>query len=144
MIKTRFVLLYLACYVVTGLIAQLLSETPPWVDNSSLEYFTGSCLWMLSLVSLLFANFYTSIRWRLLLWLAASASLALLALDERFAFHEATQKMIGDDDYIKVLLWIMAAAVLYLICRLESPSLKTIYALSLGYFVHGLYILVRT
>ena len=78
---------------------------------------------------------------RSLLWLAISAGLALLALDELFGFHERTGTLIGDDDHLKVLQWFFAGAAIYWINRFERSSLRTTLFFVSGFILHGLYIL---
>lgn len=134
-------LLYFATYTACSVFFQLRSEVPPWIDGSPIEYFTGGILWMSSLVSLMIAGVLINRSKRAWLWLFVSAGLALLALDELFAFHEKTSQFLGNDDHIKVFQWLLAGSALYLINRLERSPLKARSAFALGYVIHGLYIL---
>ncbi len=54
--RIGLILLFFASYIVSATVFQLRSETPPWVDSSPIEYFTGGLLWMSSLISLLMAE----------------------------------------------------------------------------------------
>lgn len=135
---------FIACYVLSAAIFQAISPRPPWVDGSPIEYFTGSLLWMLSLVCLLSANKYSSSRWRSMFWLISCAALAALAIDEIFAFHERPEQLgYINDDHFKVVSWLAAAIVLFLILRMEAPSLIARCAIFTGYLFHSLYIFVE-
>ena len=139
--RTGLLLLYFAAFICSAVFFQLRSDTPPWVDGSPIEYFTGALLWMSSLIALLMAeNLFGKTR-RSLFWLAISAGLALLALDELFGFHEKAGTFVGDDDHIKVVQWIFAGAAIYWINRFERSSLRTKLVFANGYILHGLYIL---
>ena len=96
---------------------------------------------MSSLISLLMADLLRIEGRRSWLWLAVSAGLALLALDELFALHEQTSRLVGDDDHIKVLQWFLAGGVIYLIDRFERSSSRTRIAFVIGYILHGFYVL---
>lgn len=139
--RTGLLLLYFASYIASSAFFQLRSEVPPWVDGAPIEYFTGGILWMSSLIGLLMAGLLIGRGWRGWLWLGVSAGLAFLALDELFTFHEQTSKFLGNDDHVKVLLWLFAGGVLYLVDRFDISSLKTKSAFIIGYVIHGLYLL---
>ena len=139
--RTDLLLLYFAAYIVSAAFFQLRSATPPWIDGSPIEYFTGGLLWMSSLIGLLMAEILLGETRRSWFWLAVSAGLALLAIDEIFGLHEKTTRLVGDDDYVKVLQWIFAGGAIYCMNRFELSSLRTKISFVNGYIMHGLYIL---
>ena len=141
--RLTILLTFLACYVLVALFLQVTSGIPVHSDSSPLDYFTAGILWMLSLVCLLNGEKHRSSRWQSVFWLASCAALALLAIDEKFAFHERTGSLVGDDDHIKLVAWLAAGAVLYLICLMEDPPLQARRAIVVGYILHSLYILVE-
>jgi hypothetical protein len=140
--RLRYLLPYFACYCLTAAVTQAFSEIPPWEEGAPMDFFTAGLLWMLSLIGLLMADSVQTKGVRSTLWLAASAGLALLALDELFGFHEQTSKIVGNDDHIKVLQWFAAGGAMYLINRFEVSSFRIKTALVTGFIVHGFYILV--
>ncbi len=129
-------------YVICAVIFQILSSVRPSSEAAPLEFFTRSLLWMLSLICLLIAN--RSRSWKLLFWLMACVALAVLAIDERFEFHEQTgRRGWFDDDYFKIVSWAAAAVVLFVIFRMERPARFALGALILGYAFHTLYLLTE-
>jgi len=132
---------YVLVFILCAVFFQLRSSKPPWVDGSPVEYFTASLLWMLSLTCLLIALENLNANGKVIFWLGSSVALAILAMDEIFGFHERSKNLVGDDDYIKILLFLMAGGVLYFLCRLEEAPLPVIRILSLGYLVQILWIL---
>ena len=62
-------------------------------------------------------------------------------MDEIFAYHEHTEQLLGDDDYIKIALVLMAGGALYFLCRLEAAPSLVVRILLSGYLVQILWIL---
>jgi len=139
--NTGWLYAYILVFILCAVFFQVRSNKPPWQDGSPVEYFTASLLWMLSLTCLLIAMENLAAKGKALFWLASSAALAILAMDEIFAYHERTKNLFGDDDYIKIVLFLMAGGALYFLCRLEEAPLPVIRILSLGYLVQILWIL---
>jgi hypothetical protein len=138
---TGWLYAYILVFILCALIFQIKSSVPPWKDASPIEYFISSLLWMLSLTCLQIATENLSAKGRALFWLAACGALAILAMDEIFAYHEHTEQLLGDDDYFKIALVLMAGGVLYFLCWLEAaPSLVGRILLA-GYLVQILWIL---
>lgn len=136
--------LFLGCYIAAATFFQTRSSSlSPWVDGAPIEYFTGSLLWLLSVICLVTASRYPLLRLRFLGWMLASAGLGALALDEIFALHEISGDLGGDDDYFKVGSWAAAAVALLMACRSERPSRLHMGAIALGYLFHSMYILVE-
>ena len=122
---------------------QILSGMSPSNESGPLEFFTQGLLWMLSLTCLLTAHTHRS--WKMAFWLAGCAGLALLAIDERFEFHEQTgRRGWFDDDWFKIVSWACAAGVLYTIVWIERPSRFAIGAIIAGYVFHSMYIFFET
>jgi len=139
--NTGWLYVYILVFIFCAVFFQARSSVPPWKDGSRIEYFTPSLLWMLSLTCLLIAMENLSVKGRALFWLAASAALAVLAMDEIFAYHEHTEQLLGDDDDFKIALVVMAGGVLYFICRMEAAPWPVARILLAGYLVQVLWIL---
>lgn len=136
---------FLFCFTLSALFFQVLSDIPPWVDRSPIEYFTGGLLWMMSLLCMLCALAHPEVMPRQWAWLLACVALSVLAMDEFFAAHEFVERTEGiDDDHFKVTLWVMTAGVLWLICRAENAPRRIVCTFIVGYIFHSLYILVET
>jgi hypothetical protein len=72
-------------------------------------------------------------RLRILL-LAVAAVFALLTADDVFSIHER----MNNDDYLAVVLWLMAGSVLFVLLRLEKPGRAATAAICAGFCLHGL------
>ncbi len=132
-------LVFIAVIIFIAVWFQIISGMRPNDESGPLEFFTQGLLWMLSLTCLLTANRYRS--WKLAFWLAGCVALMLLAIDERFEFHEQTgRRGWFDDDWIKIISWVGAAAVLYTIVRIERPARFAVGAIIVGYVFHTTYI----
>ena len=66
--------------------------------------------------------------------LAAAAVFALLTADDVFSIHER----MNNDDYLAVVLWLIAGSVLVAVLRLEKPGRAATAAICTGFFLHGL------
>ena len=75
------------------------------------------------------------------LWLAISAAAGALAIDEVFEFHENTRKIVGDDDYIKMLFWFLTGIGSYILYQVERPARKIVLIFLTGYMIHTLYLI---
>lgn len=135
-------LLFLTGYVTSAAVLQAVGTRSPGSPGSQMEFFTACLLLMLSLLALLVAESQWPSRSGVFLWLSGSAVLAALGLDERLELHErAGQGVMGNDDSIKVLLWLCTAVVLAVIARRyarRSPAVARV--LAVGYVLHGLYL----
>lgn len=150
--RMSILLLFLACYFASALFLQIdaRNTVPPWEDGSAIEEFTGGLLWMLTLLALLVAEKHHASglpgsRWRTLFWLAGCAAAAVVAIDELFAFHEYTADpgSLGDDDYVKWLMYLGAAVALVSIAWVERPPRRVIAAFAVGFLFNSLYALVE-
>jgi len=72
-------------------------------------------------------------RLRALAW-ALGAILALLVVDNTFSIHAR----MDSDDYLAVLLWLIAGAALFILLRSEKPSRIATAAICSGFLIHGL------
>jgi len=139
-----FLIAFVACYVLCAIFFQIASSEPPWNERSPIEFFTRGLLWMLSLTCMLIASHDTSSRFKIIFWMMSCAALFVLAIDERFAFHERPERLgLFNDDYFKVILWFGTALVFRHIFHLTNPSHMVRCALIIGYLFHSLYILVE-
>jgi hypothetical protein len=138
----RTVGVYLGILVVVAIVAQAISSIPPSEEGSPIETFTTGLLWMLSFVALLSA-FHASSRPRdMWFWLASSAGLAALAIDEAIGVHERTEPAGLNDDFVKVILWLGTPLLLRFVARMDGrPFVARIFAV--GYLVHTLYLVVE-
>ena len=134
---------YLVLLVSAAVVIQLASSIPASQEGSPFEFFTTGLLWMLSLVSLFSAFRAASTRREVFFWLAASAALAILAIDEAFAIHERSEPSGIDDDIVKVVMWIAVPFVLVYLVRMVQASRLVRAALAVGYVFHSLYIFVE-
>jgi len=136
-----FLLLFYVVYAICAVLLQLRSGEPPETSGTVTDVFTGSLLWAISIISLLFASLRMPSTWRAIAWLGLSAAAGAVAIDELFEFHEATRFIVGDDDYIKILTLPVAIAGLYFLYRLEQPRRRvaTLFVLGLGF--HTLYLI---
>ena len=133
------ILVFIAFIIFIAVWFQILSGMSPSNESGPLEFFTQGLLWMLSLTCLLIANRHRS--WKLAFWLAGCVALMLLAIDERFEFHEQTgRRGWFDDDWFKIISWVCAAVVLYTIVRIERPARFAVGAIIVGYVFHTTYI----
>lgn len=134
--------MFLISYMACAAFFQSRGTVPMWSDMAPIEFFTSSLLWVLSFVCLLTSTKHEWFTGRFLFWAVSSAGLALLAMDERFAQHERTAELVGDDDYFKIAAWIAAGVALYVVCRLERPRRSLMIILGVGYALHLMYLLV--
>lgn len=141
--RQRFLLIgYLGCFAACAIVLQLLSGKHPSVEGSPIDNFTSALLWMTSLVCLLIAGQLLEQRLRALMWLFLCAVFAFLAIDEMYAFHELSEHVVGDDDHIKLLQWVLTGVALVVIGRAERIPSAVRRILAVGYGIHGVYILV--
>ena len=137
----RWLLLYLVCFVGSSIVVQLDPDAkPPWVDGSPIEYFTGSLLWSSSILSLIISG--TRSAARRVIWLAISAGLAVLAIDEMFLLHEHLANIVGDDDHYKLVQWITTGFALWYLRKMENAPAETNWSFLIGYLIHTVYVAV--
>jgi hypothetical protein len=144
--RTNFMLFLLlgffVVFNVSAVIIQNLSGEAPNAHGTIVDIFTGSILWMASIIALLTAvKRYPDTR-RALLWLAVSAGAGALAIDEMFEIHEQTVYLFGEDDYIKIVMLLIAVTGLVMLYRSEQPSKLVIQLFCVGFFFHLCYLTV--
>lgn len=132
---------YLGCFVACAIVLQFLSGKHPNVEGSPIDNFTSALLWMTSLVCLLIAGLRLEQRPRALMWLLLCAVFAFLAIDEMYAFHERAEHVVGDDDHVKLLQWVLTGVALVVIGRVERVAQPVRRTLVVGYVIHGIYLL---
>jgi hypothetical protein len=66
--------------------------------------------------------------------LAAAAVFAALTVDDVFSIHDR----MNNDDYLALVLWLIAGSVLFVLLRLEKPGRVAMAAIGAGFFLHGL------
>jgi hypothetical protein len=133
-----FFMVFNACAITI----QLLSGEAPNQHGTIVDMYTGSILWMASMIALLTAVLrYPDIK-RFMLWLAVCAGAAALAIDEMFEIHEQTLYLFGEDDYIKFVIMLVAVAGLAMLHQIEKPSKGVIQLFSIGFMLHICYLVV--
>ncbi len=131
---------FFVVFNISALIIQNLSGEAPNAHGTIVDMFNGSILWMASMIALLTAVKRYPDTKRLLLWLAVSAGAGAFAVDEMFEIHEQTVDMFGEDDYIKIVMLLIAVAGLILLYQMERPSKKIIQFFATGFFLHLCYL----
>jgi len=142
--RTNLLLLLLLGFFVvfniSAVIIQNLSGEAPNAHGTIVDMFTGSILWMASMVALLTAVMRYPDTKRLILWLAVSAGAGAFAIDEMFEIHEQTVYLLGEDDYIKIVMLLVAVTGLILLYQMEKPSRKVIQFFGMGFLLHLCYL----
>ena len=143
---TNLLLLFLFGFFVviniSAIVIQNLSGEAPNAHGTIVDMFTGSILWMASMLALLTAvKRYPDIK-RVFLWLAVSAGAGAFAIDEMFEIHEQTIYLFGEDDYIKIAMMLVALSGLTLLYRMERPSRQVIQLFAFGFLFHLCYLAV--
>jgi hypothetical protein len=136
-------LLFILFFVVFNFAAialQIESGESPNTSGTVVDKFNGGVLWMASMVALLTAALRYPDYPRFFLWLAISAGAGALSIDEVFEKHEWTATIVGDDDYVKVAMMVMALTGLILLYRLERPRVKVTGLFLLGFVFHCCYL----
>ena len=103
---------------------------------------TSGLLWMLSLVSLLSAFQALPKGQHSFFWFALSAILAALAIDEALGVHERSEPYGVNDDYVKIVMWIVVPFVLARVVQLGGNRMVR-NAFIAGYVLHTSYLLVE-
>ncbi len=140
--QERVVAGYLAVFVIVALIGQAVGSISPEQEGSPIEFFTSGLLWMLSIVGLLSAFQALPNVGRSLFWFTLSAALAALAIDESLGFHERTERIGVNDDFAKIVMWLVVPFVLARV--LQFGGSRTVRnAFVVGYVLHAMYLLVE-
>jgi|GEM_PF-5072674 len=134
------ILIFFAVYILGAVLFQHVSKIPPWEDGSPVDILTGSMIWVVSVISLLMAAINLDRAGLSMIWLAGSAALGLVALDELFGLHEHAAK-IRDDDDPKILMAIGAGIALFVLVRVQRVRGLPLSLLIAGFFLQCLYLL---
>lgn len=141
-ILLSLLLLFYVVFLMCAILLQLRSGESPSRPGTVFDIFSGSILWMLSISSILIATLRFNSKPKFLLWLAISAAAGALAIDEIFEFHEKTTRIVGDDDYFKIISWLIAGIGSYILYAVERPTKKIALVFVTGYLFHTLYLVV--
>lgn len=140
-------LLFYLVYLICAILLQIRSNKPPSAGGCAFDVFTGSLLMIISLIAIIIATqLYDNIL-KLLFWLVVSTSAGALAIDEWFEFHEYTDRTFGgwwafgEDDYIKIALWLSACVGIYILYKVEKFSPKILFVLLIGLLFHSIYLI---
>lgn len=134
--------LYFVVFIACAILLQLESGELPSKSGTAIDKMTGSVLWMISIVAILFAVQRYGDWPRMLLWLAVSAAAGGLAIDEVFEFHERTRYVVGDDDYIKIVFWACAAIGALVLYKVERPTKLAALIFLTGFLFQTIYLTV--
>lgn len=96
--------------------------------------YSGAIAVALCVIAAILIRKMTQNRRLRILALAAAAVFAVLTVDDIFSIHER----MNNDDYLAVVLWLIAGSVLFVLLRLERPSRLATAAICTGFFLHGL------
>jgi len=97
---------------------------------------------MLSVLCLLLALSPQPGQRSLFFWLAGCVILSILAIDEAMAGHEWVERHWSiNDDFPKIVLWVLTLKILRTIYSKVSPYLILKYIFAFGYVFQSLYIL---
>ena len=133
---------FIACYVVSALLAQWSSDIPPWIEQAPIEYFTGGLLWMTSLLCLMIALHPQRGQGNVFFWLAGCAVLAVLAIDEGMGGHEWVERHHNiNDDFPKIVLWLATAKILHVIYLSAAPYTALKYIFICGFLFQTSYLI---
>ncbi len=134
--------LFFTVFMICAIILQIRDGELSPSYASVFDLFCGGLLWIASFIALLVAADRVAFPVKFTMWLTVSALAGALAIDELFEFHERSSEVIGDDDYIKALIWLFAGVGLYTIYRLENPPIFVRRLFIVGFIVQTAYLLV--
>jgi hypothetical protein len=123
---------FLVVFTGFAIVLQVQSGEPPNADGTVIDVFNANLMWMVSILAIVMASMRLTRRSAFLIWVAASAAAAGLAIDEVFEYHERTLQVIGEDDWSKVLMWVGALGALAVLWRIEDLSRGAKVALLAG------------
>ncbi|MFC1660546.1 hypothetical protein ACFL3S_03630 [Gemmatimonadota bacterium] len=141
-LSLTLLLLWYVVFLACAIRLQVRSGELPSYGGGVFDIFTSTVLWLGSITAILIAATRHRSLMRFVTWLGASAAAGALAIDEVFEFHEETRFIIGDDDYIKILMWLAAGMGMALLYRLERPARAVVAVFLLGFLFHTLYMVV--
>ncbi len=131
---------FFAVYLLGAVLFQYISKIPPWEDGSPVDILTGSMIWAVCIIALLMAAINLDRPGLSMIWLAGSAALGLVALDELFGLHEHAAK-IRDDDDPKILMALGAGVALFILVRVQRIRGLPLGLLATGFLLQCLYLL---
>jgi len=124
--------LYFLLFLASGVVFQISSGKPPEISGR-LDSFTSSIIWAGSIMSFLIAVEKMHIPRKFLFWCVVSAAFGVVAIDEIAELHEKTLEIFGEDDYIKILMWLSGAVGIFLIYKIDKPIKIAMICLIIGY-----------
>jgi hypothetical protein len=131
---------FLVIFILSTIAFQLKSDIPPWHDGSPSDIMNGVLIWMVCVICFIMASATRHDPVRSLMWIAGSAALGLVALDELFSVHEYASK-IRDDDDPKIVMALGTAFAIYVLIRVERVSGRPFWLLLTGFAFHLAYLL---
>lgn len=133
---------FLAVYVACAAVAQAVSAVPPSEEGAPIEAFTSGLLWIIAIYGLLRSSDSIGSGKRIVFWLAFTAALGALAVDEIVGVHERTEPGLNDD-WLKVVLWLATPFVLHYIAQIERAPRDARMVMVIGFVFHSAYVLVE-
>lgn len=104
------------------------------ISDTSVARYSGSIAIALCMMALLFIRETTRSRRIRVLALAAATIFAVVSADGIFSIREGP----NEDDYLALLLWIIAGSVLFMLLQAERPSRIARTMICAGFFLHSL------
>lgn len=142
-------LLFFLIYFICAILLQIRSHQLPSAGGSVMDIFIGSLLMTISIISILIAIQRLNRIPKLFIWLCISAAAGALAIDEWFEFHEYTDFVkggwwaFGEDDYIKIALWLCVGVGIYILHTLETLSKEVFVMFLIGFLFQFFYLVVE-
>ncbi|MAM63870.1 MAG: hypothetical protein CMH11_20485 [Maritimibacter sp.] len=106
-----------------------------------MDRLNGSLLWVTSAMALFNATLRSARPMAFMIWLLASATIGVVAIDELFMLHEKAIEITGDDDHPKILLIACAGVGIYILSKIERLHTSAQALLWCGFFAHFCYLL---
>lgn len=132
---------FFVVFLVCAIALQVWSGEAPATSGTITDRCSAGLLWAASIVAVMIAARLRGSMAALLGWIVVSAGAGALAIDEVMEIHERTVDMVGEDDYAKILMWMAAVAVVWIMLRFARPSRYVRGALLVGLALHTAYLL---
>lgn len=133
---------FLAVYIVCAAVAQAIAPVPPSEEGAPIEAFTSGLLWIIAMYGIVRSSESIGSGKRLVFWLAFTAAIGALAVDEIIGVHERTEPALNDD-WVKAVMWLATPFVLHYIAKLEHAPRHARIAMVIGYVFQSAYIFVE-
>jgi len=143
LLLTGFLGVYVACAIGAQALASIQRSISPSEEGAPIEAFTSGLLWIIAMYGVIRITESLATGRRLFFWLAFTAALGALAVDEILGIHEATEPGFNDD-WVKIAMWIATPFLLGYLSRIERAERASRIAMVIGFAIHSAYIFVET